>query len=440
MPAKKRKEAVIIPSEMFFYAMPFKSSRQRLTREDLAEHYEPPKGRKAYMGNHYLLISFENSILTVKVNPNDGSENHLYLHVERDELNVACTCGMPGDKLCYHAFIGLHSMCWLTEGFDFQEIYWPGYYENGKAKKFLEIELGKQRITVSSKPEFGTIYRSDLQFPDDQPPLLADPTDQIYTIKPGDTAIYAYAVCFATGRFRNRHFPLLLPFYGITSKDGSKVVRFTKFILPDKLPAKNNGHQLQQRLDDYSKTLYGIVKPLSIAENRNRKTWKEAKQTVFELWQKILPVLANYPYNQSYYLWWLKYLRERPMKMFMRGCRYSLERPTLAFDLTYHKEYFTLTINVIVGSKAITVDHKPHLFVFDEETHTGFLMNSIQDDELLIWMMDNKNEITVLAEHFSEFDRDFLGQLSEKYVVFFSDRLGKRVSYNYNLVKTMVGL
>jgi hypothetical protein len=126
--------------------------------------------------------------------------------------------------------------------------------------------------------------------------------------------------------------------------------------------------------------------------------------------------------------------------MFMRDCRYSLERPTLAFDLTYQKEYFTLTVNVIVGSKAITVDHKPHLFVFDEETHTGFLMNSIQDDELLIWMMDNKNKVTVLTEHFSEFEVSFLSPLSEKYVVFFLDRSGKRVSYDYNLVKTMIGL
>lgn len=440
MPAKKRKEAIIVPSERFFYSMPFKSSRQRLTREDLAEHYEPPKGRKAYMGNHYLVVSFENSILTVKVNPNDGSENHLYLHAERDELHVACTCKMPGDKLCYHAYIGLHSMCWLTEGFDFQEIYWPGYYENGKAKKFLEIELGKQRITVSSKPEFGTIYRSGLKFPDDQPPVLASATDQNLAIKPGDTAIYAYALCFATGRFRNRHFPLLLPFLGVTSKDGSKLISFTKFILPDKLPVKDNGHQPRQQLDGCSKAIYDIVKTLGIAENRNRNTWTAAKQTVFELWQQVLPILANYPYNQSYHLWWLKYLRERPLKMYMRDCRYSLEVPSLTFDLTYHKEYFNLSVNVIVGSKIIPVTHKPHLFVFDEETHTAFLMNSIQDDELVIWMIDNKNKLTISTDHFKEFDENFLSQLSEKYVVFFFDRSSKRVSYDYNLVKTMIGL
>jgi Tol biopolymer transport system component len=67
-------------------------------------------------------------------------------------------------------------------------------------------------------------------------------------------------------------------------------------------------------------------------------------------------------------------------------------------------------------------------------------MSSIQDDELLIWMMDNKNKITVLTEHFSEFDVTFLSPLSEKYVVFFFDRSGKRVSYDYNLAKTMTGI
>lgn len=436
MAIKKRKDAVIIPAELFFYTIPFTSMCQRLTREELAAHYEVPKGRKVWMGNHYQFISFENSILTVKVNPNDGSENHLYLHVERDDLHVACTCGMPDDKLCYHAFMGLHSMCWLTQGFDFQEIYWPGYYDKLKIKKFLEVELGRQRINVSVNEEFGTIYRSGLKFPDDQPPKLSRSTNQYPTLKPGDATVYAYALCFATGRFRERHYPVLLPFYGVTGKDGSKLVSFTKFILPDKLPIKPNIENRQ--LDNFSRELYSIVKPLSIAENRSREAWENAKLTIFEMWQQILPLLINHPYNQSYHLYWLKYLRERPMKMFMRDCRYSLERPTLTFNLTHHKDYFNLSVDVIVGSKVIQLAHKPHFFVFDEETRTVFLMNSLQDDELLIWMMDNKNKITVLEEHFEEFDKNFLIQLSDCYSVFFSDRSSKRFAYDYNLVKTII--
>jgi hypothetical protein len=392
------------------------------------------------MGNHYQFVNFENSILTVKVNPNDNSQNHLYIHIENDELHVACTCGMPDDKLCYHAFIGLYSMCWLTEGFDFQEIYWPGFYDSMNTKKFLDIKLGKERINMSGKPEFGTIYRSRIAFPNDAPPALTESTDLLRTIKPGDTAVYAYALCFATGSFRNRHFPLLLPFLGVTSKDGSKMVSFIKFNLPDKQPAELNDHSHRHQLNELSKTMYNIVRPLSTAEIRNKTTWKEAKQTICELWKQALPILADYPYNQSYHLYWLKYLRERPMKMFMRDCRYSLERPSLAFQLTYHKDYFNLSVNVLVGSQAISIDHKPHLFVFDDQTHTCFLMNSIQDDELLIWMMNNQNKITVIKEHFREFDKNFLGQLNDHYTVFFSDRSGKQFGYDYNLIKTEVGL
>jgi hypothetical protein len=67
-------------------------------------------------------------------------------------------------------------------------------------------------------------------------------------------------------------------------------------------------------------------------------------------------------------------------------------------------------------------------------------MGSIQDDDLLIWMMDNKNKITVLKEHFDEFDNCFLADLNEHYTVFFSDRSGIRMGYDYNLVKTITGI
>jgi hypothetical protein len=440
MTAKKRKEAVIIPADLFFYPIPLTQPRQRLTREELSKHFEAPKGRKAYMGNHEQFISIENSILTVKVNLNDNSENQLYLHVEQTELHVACTCGMPGEKLCYHAFMGLYGMCWLTEGFDCQELYWPGYYDAAKTKKFLDVKLGKQRIGVSSKPEYGAIFRSQIGFPDNPQPSFKAHTDKLLSLKAGNTYVYAFAVCFATGRFRNRHLPVLLPFSGITGKDGSKVASFTRFVLPDKQPVPTGLHLHTQQLNELSAAIYKMVKPISDLEKRDSKAWRDVKQTVFELWQNALPLLADYPYNQSYHLYWLKYLREKPLKMFMRDCRYSLERPSLTFQLSYHKDYFTFSVAVIVGSKAIAVDHKPHLFVFDEQSHSCFLMRNIQDDDLLIWMIDNNNKITILKEHFEEFDQSFLKALGDSYMVFYIARAGVRLNYDYTLIKADLSL
>ncbi len=52
-------------------------------------------------------------------------------------------------------------------------------------------------------------------------------------------------------------------------------------------------------------------------------------------------------------------------------------------------------------------------------------------------MMDNNNKVTILAEHFPEFDKEFLGQLCNHYSVFFSDRSDKQVDYDCNLVKSI---
>lgn len=259
MTAKKRKQAVIIPADLFFYPIPLTQPGQYLTRDELQKHFPLPKGRKAFMGNDEVFISFENSILTVKVNLNDNSENYLYLHVERDELHVACTCGMPGERLCYHAFMGLYGMSWLTEGFDCQELFWPGYYDTAKAQKFINVKLGKQRITVKFKPEFGTLFRSQIGFPDNPQPSFAESTDKTLAPKAGSTNIYAYALCFATGRFRNRHFPVLLPFCGITSKDGSKVTSFVRFVLPDKQPGPAGYHLHTQQLNELTRAMYASL-------------------------------------------------------------------------------------------------------------------------------------------------------------------------------------
>ena len=123
----------------------------------------------------------------------------------------------------------------------------------------------------------------------------------------------------------------------------------------------------------------------------------------------------------------------------MQACRYSLERPSLSFSLTFYKDRFNLSVEVIIGSKIIAVTQKPHFFIIDEQTGTCYLMNSIQDDGLLNWMLDSKNKITVLKEDFDEFNENFLMGLAECYPIFFADKRGSRTAYDYNLLKSKLG-
>lgn len=167
----------------------------------------------------------------------------------------------------------------------------------------------------------------------------------------------------------------------------------------------------------------------------DKEVWQHAKETIFDLWQKALPMLINCPYNQSYLLYALRYLREKPMKSSMRPCRYSLERPVLTFILSVQGEYLKLSVEVTVGSRVIIVQHKPHFFIFDEQIGYCYQMRSIQDDVLLNWMVDNNNQITVLKDDFEEFDNEIISRLASSYQVFFSASSKKRFDYDYELVK-----
>ncbi|WP_295795922.1 hypothetical protein [Mucilaginibacter sp.] len=106
MPAKKTKLSTVLSPDTFFYTISFEQPKQRLTREILEKHFPVPKGRKAHRGIHTEYKNFKNRLVSVSVKLPDNSENMLSLHVGLDELDVACTCGMPDRKLCYHAYMG----------------------------------------------------------------------------------------------------------------------------------------------------------------------------------------------------------------------------------------------------------------------------------------------------------------------------------------------
>lgn len=140
MTRRKLKSDFILSADTFFYTIPLRKPDQHLTRDMLDEHY-PMLGRKAYMGNHCDYISYAHGMLTVEVFLNDGSQNNLFMHVGIEELHVACSCGMPGDKLCLHTYMGLYNMMW-QHYLDFQMFYWPGYESDKKIqRKFLQVDV-----------------------------------------------------------------------------------------------------------------------------------------------------------------------------------------------------------------------------------------------------------------------------------------------------------
>jgi hypothetical protein len=138
-----------------------------LTKETLAKHYMPlPSGRKIYRTTREAYVNFSNGIATLSVKLTNEPQRSMYLHVEYKELHVACDCGMPGGKLCHHAFFCLYNLVWLRSRMDLKPFYWPGITSDLKRQqKFLRTVIDTNGyISVSLEKEYGNIYRPGLGF------------------------------------------------------------------------------------------------------------------------------------------------------------------------------------------------------------------------------------------------------------------------------------
>jgi hypothetical protein len=433
--AKKRKLGTILPADTFFYTIQFEQSGQNLTRELLAKHFPVPNGRKAYMGNHAEYTSFKNGLVTVQVKSPDNSENMLFLHVGLTELDVACTCGMPNGKLCYHAYMGLHSLAW-NESLELERYYWPGLTADDKIKdKFLSTEVTKNWIRVKPKDKFGNIFKSTIRFEDDNLPSVEKPA-KIASIVKGNQEAMAYCLAYNVGFHSNIHLPVLIPCLGLTSKYNNEIVSFNRFHRQDKPINEIVYNDNQQQLNKISFKQYDIAKRYDDLPGEEKKQeLAQAKQSVLTLWEQAIPLLFNEKYNYRYYTYWIKYLKDKPRKTDMRGCSYSLERPVLSFFLKFHLDHFSLSAVVSVNNNALKFKHKPQLFVFDDITELCYLMPSVQDDDLLRWMLSNNNRLTILKDHFVEFYNVFLEKLSSYYTVLFTDPKTKKAApYSYDFV------
>jgi hypothetical protein len=435
--AKQLKTGAILPADTFFYTILLELPGQRLTREILDKHYPVPKGRKAFMGNHYEFKSYANGIVSVKLNLNDNSENTLSLHTGLDELHIACTCGMSEGKLCYHAYMGLNRITW--QGYlDFQRYYWPGYDADEKIKKkFLNVEISKERIFVEPKLRYGNIFRPNIGFTDNKHLSIEErsvKSEKELTVT-GNRQVISYCLAYSFGGYFSAHLPTLIPCLGLTSKDDRFVVSFQQFSRKDKPVNQTVYTSSQQQLNEISFNQYAIAKRYDdLPDEEKRAELPNAKQAILILWQQAIPLLLNEKYNYRYYTYWLKYLKDKPRKADMKDCKYSLESPVLSFVLKFHQDHFSFVAMVSVNGSPLQFDYKPHFFVFDAKTELCYLMPSVQDDDLLMWVLSNNKRLTILKEHFTEFHDTFLNKVSLCYDVIFQNNSGVKIKYVFENV------
>jgi hypothetical protein len=222
----------------------------------------------------------------------------------------------------------------------------------------------------------------------------------------------------------------------LTSKNNQQIVSFKQFGRADK-PIPNITYTANQELlNDIGFRQYGIAKVYDgLAEKEKKNELPKLKEDLLSLWEQAISLLLKEKYVYGYYTYWLRYLKDKPRKADIRDCKFSLERPVLSFVLKFHQDHFSLTALASVNGNTLKFNHKPHLFVFDETTELWYLMPTVQDDDLLMWMLSYNNRLTILKEHFTEFQNMFLEKLSLCYTVLFTDPTSKKaVPYSSEMI------
>ena len=218
---------------------------------------------------------------------------------------------------------------------DFQIYYWPGYESDESIrKKFLKVDVGKERIFVEPKLRYGNIFRPDIGFTDNKHLTIQEKPVSPEKELMGNRPVIAYCLAYSFGGYFGAHLPTLIPCLGLTGKDDRLVVSFQQFSRKDKPVNQIVYNSNQQQLNEISFNQYAIAKRYDDLPNEEKRTGlPNAKQAMFALWHQAIPLLLNEKYNYRYYTYWLKYLKDKPRKADMRDCKYSLESPVLSFQI-----------------------------------------------------------------------------------------------------------
>jgi hypothetical protein len=445
MLVKKKPQTSIVPADTFFYTIPLEPNQLILTRAMLAEHYAVPKGYKAYYGNRVEYVSYSHGIVAISVTLKDNNSHNLYLHVEPGALHVACTCSMPEDKMCHHAYFGLYHLTW-SHTLDLSDLYWPGYDLNEQVQaRFLNVEVRNNAFTAKPKPQLGQLFRPVIGFghPDQLPDRNPQPLPNEQNPLQGNREVIAFCVAYGKGSRRMEQLPVLIPCRAQTTTNNVSLQFFREITGVEEVNKLHNVSSDQLTLVDIAGEMQNLLAGFnSRSYDSNLSEHRAVKAAMLLLWEKALHKLAMEPYTHVFTPFRVIYKNGKVVglsKSFIMPCRVSASRPVLYFALRYHKDHFSLSASVSLNGIEVKMDNKTNLLVVEEDTNTHYLMTSVEADDLLNWMHTHHNRLTVLKEHFALFHDTFLEKLNERYTVYFGSA-GRTVLYHYEQISGFLSL
>lgn len=416
MPKLKNSPAPALPVDAFFYAIPLKNGKQELTTDMLNEHFVL-KMAKDLGTIDVSYIRYFDGIATLEVTTSEPKKFTIFLRVSPDVLEVACTCGMAGHVLCEHAYSALLRLLYRDNQMDLGRFYWPGFHidQNGY-NKFLNIEINPHLMFVEPRYGYGRIFKSQTGFNTGE-----DFSLKHLTLEPAPKTPLNFQIAYFIDRvfcgFSSTNQLLLKPALVIADNKNERVISFKEFFLPnDQLPDVIC-------TPNYKSLNLLCFEMLSIAAQlselrKDKEQIDRLKIEMFEQWKAAFPLLEAQKLIFSAINAENSQKGNKPNLQKISAVTFSNQRPLISFMISEQNDHFTVRSVLSINGLRLkpSASYKPDFITYDQKSSTCYLLD-IGDDDLINWLYEENNKLTILKMHFPEFLRDYLIPLSKRYKI-----------------------
>lgn len=359
------------------------------------------------------LQSFKDGTAAI-LNKSDKTFFTLSIKVEPEKLLVSCSCNMPVEKLCLHAFKALSRLVVYDDLGNLKRFMPNGaaqtVFEN---RKYFETKAGLQNM-FKPKAALGSVYvvkepLAGYSIND----VLALPAELPVKIETKETAM-----CYIIMISRRADFlPFLLPCLGKLNKAGNNIKSFGSYLSGIQKEYDALLTEEQRTLNSICLDMWKQIEKLPHRLIHEDMLYNETADlsNVFNLWQKAIPLLQQqHTYTHPYFR--KRQLKGKPSLSRMEKINIKKTLPAIQFKLTDKGAFHQLEMNLVVNGKTIN-NYKTMDTFFIGEGNNAYLLSSIRDAAIAEWMERSGKRITVFKEHFAQFKNSFLQPLEKYYLV-----------------------
>ena len=344
-----------------FFRLPFQNGNFKLGIDTLNKFSDFRRPKHPYLGIQTRKISFLNELLTLGVIIGEEAEEMFYIKVNPLELLVSCSIDTDENYLGRYTYFALCHLLEPSGECDFEDYYWPDFFDDKMQNKFLATLKSKGDLKVSLKTSYRGLCKPVKYLPTIKQGkvVIRDTTEIIPETLTRDDKLIGYCLLDTrSSKWHTDHVPSLISYTGVPGKDKISVKWFNSYILkPQDLPNQELTAE-QQKLKDICflmNELAFVQFPKQKDSESRRVEIKKLNETnfsrVFTLWHEAFPLLQSRQYTHYHFTYGMRNIKGKPVKSGMSPCTFSNEQPELCFLWKEKSEYYKLELRFRIGNK-----------------------------------------------------------------------------------------